>query len=223
MHRTIAAAILLITAALPLASGAFQPTKGAESPDGRAVVRTDLAPDYRKANISSKGLGCCVFRSGDHAAHYQNIPALYGWPEWMVAHGIPGGGWPDKVDDLIPRIAKDRGLPVPTYVQHTGGNPEFLELALKTGRMVCVNYNGRDDFYRGPIAHVVNLVYLDDKRAAILDNNRIGVYVWMTRDEFLSRWRGPSGGWAYVLLGSPCPPALLPSPPPLQLAKGPSP
>jgi hypothetical protein len=199
-----------------VAFGKFEPTKGPTSPDGTATVTTDLPAELRKANISARGLGCCVFRSGDHAARLQGVEALYGWPEWMVSKGIAGGGYPEKVDKLLPQIAKDRGLPVPAYAQHVGGNAEWLELALKTGRMVCVTYDGRDDFYRSSIAHMVNLVYLDADRACILDNNRVTVYVWMTRAEFLSRWKGTGGGWAWCLLEPPPAPALAALPPPLR-------
>lgn len=173
-------------------------------PDGAEVV-TDLPKDYRKANISSSGRGCCVFRSGDHAAHWQNEPALYGWPEWMVSKGIEGGGYPEKVDKLIPEIAKDRGLPVPNYAQHTGGDATVLERMLATGRMVCVTYDGRDGFYKGSVGHMVNLVFLNDKEAAILDNNRINHYVVMSRNEFIDRWKAAGGGWAWCLLNPPPP------------------
>jgi hypothetical protein len=81
-----------------------------------------------------------------------------------------------------------------------------------------VTYDGRDDFYRSSIGHMVNLVYLDGERGCILDNNRVGVYVWMTRAEFLSRWKGSGGGWAFVLLDAPPAPALAALPPPLRNA-----
>ena len=92
------------------------------------------------------------------------------------------------------------------YVQHTGGDEEFLRLALKTQRMPGRTYAGRDSRYNGPIAHMVNLVYLDDTSAAILDNNFPDKPLWMTRKEFLDRWRDHGGGWAVVLLNSPPPP-----------------
>jgi hypothetical protein len=40
---------------------------------------------------------------------------------------------------------------------------------------------------------------------AIIDNNRPGVWVWMTRAEFLDRWRDMQGGWAIVFLDPPPP------------------
>ena len=92
------------------------------------------------------------------------------------------------------------------YVQHTGGDESFLELALKTGRMPGVTYAGRDNRYSGPIAHMVNLVYLDADQAAILDNNYPEKLLWMSRKEFLTRWRDQGGGWAVVLLTPPASP-----------------
>jgi hypothetical protein len=170
-------------------------------------ITVDLPIAQHQTNISVKGLGCCVFRSIDHAARYQNVPALMHFPEWMRQNNIPGGGYPEKVAKLIPQIARDRGLPVPDYIQHTGGDMEFLRLALGTGRFVCVTYDGRDGvFHRGPISHMVNLVHLSDKWAVILDNNYPGKYLWMTPAEFESRWKGGGGGWAIVLLAPPPPP-----------------
>lgn len=181
---------------------AFVETSDGVGPGGVEVV-SDLPPEYRKRNIASKGLGCCVFRSIDHAAHYQGVEELWGMPEWMVKSGVPGGGYPEKVDQLIPKMG---GAGV-EYVQHTGGDAAFLERALATGRMVCVTYNGHCPRYglNTGIAHMVNLVYLDAENAAILDNNFIGKYLWMSRDEFLTRWKGKGGGWAVVLLAPPAP------------------
>lgn len=190
----------------PAAKGKFI-AAGPVSPfDGKSQVSCDLVAEYRKHNIASRGLGCCVFRSLDHAGHYQNVPALYGMPEWMVQSGIAGGGYPGKVAQLIPRIARDRKLPVPPFAQHTGGDAAVLELGLKTGRYPGVTYAGMDSRYRGPIAHMVNLAYLDKDQAAILDNNFPDQYLWMSREDFLQRWRGQGGGWAVFLLGPPASP-----------------
>ena len=173
-------------------------------------ITVDLPAAQHQRNISVRGLGCCVFRSIDHAARYQNVPALVHMPEWMQSKGIAGGGYPQKVAQLIPRCAQDRGLPVPEYVQHTGGDMEFLRLALRTGRFVCVTYDGRDGvYYRGSIAHMVNLVHLSDNWAVILDNNYPGKYLWMTPREFETRWKGNGGGWAVVLLAPPPPPVPI--------------
>lgn len=202
-----------ITAAVESVVGAL--TEGGAIGPGGVEVACDLPMACRKANIASKGLGCCVFRSIDHSAHYQNVPTLYGMPEWMKEVGIEGGGYPAKVDALIPKIAQTRGEQTPEYIQHTAGDLEFLYAAIKSGRMPAITYCGRDMHYGAgrSVAHMVNLVHLDPpesnpRLAAILDNNFIGEseLVWMTAAEFMQRWKGNSGGWA-VVLKAPRPPA----------------
>jgi len=84
-------------------------------------------------------------------------------------------------------------------------DPTILKLALKTGRMPSVTYDGHDPHYNGSIAHMVNLIYLDDQEACILDNNFIDELVWMSAREFFERWTG-DGGWAVILLAPPPPP-----------------
>jgi len=210
MPRLLAACLLAIAAAQDPVGALVE--GGPVAPDGKTQVVCDLPVELRKHNIGSpppNGPGCCVFRSIDHAAHYQNVPALYGLPEQLVNAGIPGGGDPRKVDQIIKRFAPN----VP-YVQHTGGDLAFLRAAIKTGRMPGVTYAGMDMHYgsRSRIAHMVNLVYLDDTQAAILDNNFIGAnqLVWMSADEFKARWLPMSGGWAVVILTPPPPPVPRP-------------
>jgi hypothetical protein len=177
--------------------------------DGEAVT-CDLptSEHLRNAGSTIDGRGLCVFTSIDHAARWANEPALIGFRDFMRRY--PGGGYPEKVDEFIPRMARSKGLPIPAYVQHTGGDPEFLRLALKTGRYPCVTYSGRDGvFYRGSVAHMVNLVHLSERWAVIQDNNFPGRWLWMPPAEFLARWQGSGGGWAIVL--------LKPGPPPIPI------
>jgi hypothetical protein len=191
-----------------LSAGTFLESSDGVGPEGREVT-VDIPPEYRKKNIASKGLGCCVFRSTDHNAHDSQTRELYGFPEWMVSKGIEGGGYPEKFDQLVKQICKDRGVPVTKYLQHTGGEVEFLDAAMKTGRSVGVTYAGKDPRYgmNTGIDHMVSLVHLDDKYACILDNNYINAYLWMTRAEFIQRWKDRGGGWAVLLLDSPAPQA----------------
>jgi hypothetical protein len=177
--------------------------------DGEAVT-CDLPTSEHLRNLGSAidGGGLCVFTSIDHAARWANEPTLIGFRDFMRRY--PGGGYPEKVDESIPRMARSKGLPVPAYVQHTGGDPEFLRLALKTGRYPCVTYSGRDGvFYRGSVAHMVNLVHLSERWAVIHDNNFPGRWLWMPPAEFLARWQSSGGGWAIVL--------LKPGPPPIPI------
>ena len=194
---------LVLAAALAPAAVAFTPG-GPTAPDGgRATVDLPAAQHMRNVG-GSDGLGLCVFTSVEHSGRWQSIRALDGFQAWMRRR--PGGGWPEKLDDMLARYCRETGAAIPAYIQHTGGDAEFLEAALRTDRMPCVTYAGRDDFYRGRIAHMVNLAHLDETKAAIVDNNRPGVWVWMTRAEFLARWRDMGGGWAVVFLDAPPPP-----------------
>lgn len=187
--------------------GAFVPSESPVLNGKRATA--DIPTGQHIRNVGgSDGAGLCVFTSAEVAARWQNVPELAGFQQWMRRR--PGGGWPEKLDRMVAQYARERGVPPPGYVQHTGGDEEFLTLALKTGRMPAVTYAGRDDFYRGSIAHMVNLVHLDGVDACVVDNNRPGVFVWMSRDEFLSRWRSMNGGWAFVLLAPPPPPYAEP-------------
>jgi len=193
------------------AAEAFSPAKGPISASGKPAT-IDVPANLHIKNLSgSDGLGLCVFTSVELSARWQNVTEFDGFQKWMTRR--PGGGSPNKLDKMIALFAQEKGLPAPLYIQHTGGDETVLELALITGRMPSVTYAGRDDFYRpsprnpsGRIAHMVNLAHLDATEAAIIDNNRPGVWVWMTRAEFLQRWRDMDGGWAVVLLAPPPPP-----------------
>lgn len=188
---------------------------GPIAPDGKTQVACDIPVELRKKNIGGvDGAGLCVFTSIMHDARYQNERKLWNFQEQMSHER--GGGTPQKVDAMIAKYA-----PGARYLQHTGGDVEFLKAALKTGRPVGVTYAGHDVHYSDTIAHMVSLVYLDDSQACILDNNYIGAnqLVWMSAAEFIARWKGdtffmrsrgrqiPVGGsWAVVLLAPPAPP-----------------
>ncbi|HEY7425358.1 MAG TPA: hypothetical protein VH682_14090 [Gemmataceae bacterium] len=185
-----------------------QPVEGGpSSPDGAVSVVCDLPESQRKKNIASKGLGCCVFRSIDYAARWQQVPELYDLPEQLVRASIPGGGYPRKVDEVMKQFAPDAG-----YLNDTSGDPAILEAILATGRMPCVTYNGHDVHYGmgQSIAHMVCLPYFDRASgwACVSDNNfpEEGRFVWMSADEFIKRWKGGGGGgWVCALLAAPPP------------------
>ncbi|MEO8082688.1 MAG: hypothetical protein ABI780_02635 [Ardenticatenales bacterium] len=189
-------------------------TGGPVSPAGvRATA--DLDPKQHLKNTGGlgprgpgTGAGLCVFTSCEVAGRWQNIPSLVGLQQYMTTRA--GGGWPEKLDEVLAAFTKSTGQALPAYVQHTGGDQAFLELALRTGRMPCVTYAGNDGFYSSTIGHMVDLAALTANEAAIIDNNRPGSWVWMTRAEFLARWRDNNGGWAVVFLDPPPPP--YPSP-----------
>jgi hypothetical protein len=211
------------------AFGQFTTTREPAQDHVRATV--DLPVSQHKRNAAgSDGLGLCVYTSTWHAALWQSVSDLYGFRDWMTHK--PGGSYPEKFEATLSAYCKERGISCPGYVQHTGGDVDFLSLALKTGRMVCVTYCGVDGpgrYGNAVIGHMVNLVHLDEERAAILDNNFPGTWLWMSRGDFLARWRGVQpdgrpflardgrgralpigGGWAIVLLNSPPPPYPTP-------------
>lgn len=191
--------------------------------DGRRVT-VDLPASQHKRNVGgSDGAGLCVYTSVWHSAIWQSVRDIYDFRNWMQRR--PGGSYPEKFDATLKAYCKEKGVPLPPYLQHTGGDEDVLDLAMKTGRAVGVTYCGVDPNYGNEvIAHMVSLVYLDAKLACILDNNFPGAFLWMPREEFLARWRGVrkdgtvylirsgvrsvavGGGWCIVLLDSPPPP-----------------
>ena len=180
-------------------SGSNITVGGPLGPDSKTEVTCDLPVEARHKNRGGRdGAGLCVFASLDHAALYQNDRAVTGIFQKMFAE--PGGGWPQKVDAMMRKYC-----PGAVYVQYEGKDPSILKLALKTGRMPSVTYNGHDPHYRGSIAHMVNLVHLDDKYGVVLDNNFVGEreLVWLSPSDFQQRWRGNGSGWAVILLSPP--------------------
>ncbi len=167
--------------------------------DGVAVV-IDLPVTQHVKNFGAPkdGLGLCVFASMDMAARWHACTELVD-----VIHRVPaGGGWPEKVTKVLKEIAPER-----RYVQYEGGSPEILDAAMSNRSPACVTYGYGERYGMKTIQHMVLLVHLDDKTAAIVDNNFPGTFEWMSRKEFLRRWTSPGhGGWAYVFLEAPPPP-----------------
>ncbi len=82
------------------------------------------------------------------------------------------------------------------YAYTTSGDAAFLDWACRTRRGAGVTFFAN---------HFICLVHLDGQRAILLDNNRVGQYITLSRDEFLRRWRG-YGGWATTPVYSPAAP-----------------
>ncbi len=180
---------------------------GKTSPDGKTELDCDLPGDQHCKNVSSRGEGCCVQTSINHSARWQNVVPLIDFHKWVQEKKLSGGAHPGLVDERIPKCCKDRGYPVPQYLQVEGSDLEILKTACRAGRMPGVTYSrsptGR---YGGArIAHMVSLVHADDQWFVVLDNNYIGEtnYEWMTPAEFKKAY---SPGWAVILLSPPPPP-----------------
>jgi hypothetical protein len=175
---------------------------------GGEVITADLPDEqHTKNTVGTDGQGLCVFHSIRHGARYQIAECLEGLVSHMEKQ--PGGGYPEKVDKVLKEYFAKNNCRV-EYLQHTGGDMEFLRLALRTGRYPSVTYSGNDGvYYRSTVSHMVNLVHLSDRFAVIHDNNYPRSYLWMTPAEFKERWLRQSGGWAVVLLSPP--PSPIPS------------
>lgn len=166
-------------------------------------IEIDLPAEQHVKNFgvplgAKRPVGLCVFATLDMDARWHNVRELIG-----IIHKIKvGGGWPEKVDEVIKEFAPNLKI-----VQYEGADPSILDKAIQDGRPAGVTYGYGERYQMETIAHMVLLVHLDDKWAAILDNNYPGTYEWMSRAEFLRRWVHPKGkGWAYVMLAPPPPP-----------------
>lgn len=188
-------------------------------------VTCDLPPEQQFRNIGSKkdGAGMCVFTSIEMAARAQGLEQMRGWRDWCAAN-YTGGGWPERVDQLLAAWWKHKGItPIP-YYQYEGKNPEkVFELIDRTGRMACTTY-GYSPRYGQQIAHMVCAPGYRGKFAIVLDNNFVSkksgdgwdenIYEWMDQQELCRRARLVGGSaWIFCWLPPPAPPpARSPTP-----------
>lgn len=169
----------------------YAPQAGGLTHDGPThngqEVQIDLPADLLKRNIASKGLGCCVFRSANYIGLYHNIPELIDLPEKMKAAGVPGGGWPEKYDEIMKRFAPDY-----RYLQVTNGDWEIVKKALKMGRCVEITFQP---------AHMVNIVKLENGVGCFRDNNLTGPseLIWGS-EEAIKQKSGGKSFWAVIPL-----------------------
>lgn len=174
-----------------------------------------LPNDQQMRNVGSKidGSGMCVFTSIEHAARFQGLEEMRGFRDWAAAN-YRGGGWPEKVDQLLGAWWKAKGLqPIP-YVQYEGKAPEDLMKVIdRTGRCACITY-GYSERYGTRIAHMVNCVLYADGAGVVLDNNFVGndKLEWMDRAELIRRMRldmrgqqGPAWVFCWLTPGNPPP------------------
>jgi len=183
---------------------------GARHSDG-TEINCDLPGELHQKNTGgSDGAGLCVYASNRHTGRWQNCQQFEYLFEWMKKH--PGGSYPEKFTQTLEQCCKEKGWPVPDYLQIESTDLEILKKISATGRMLGVTYGisptGR---YNGQtIAHMVSLVHADDRHFVVLDNNYPGEdqYEWMTPQEFLKAYASHGNGWAVVLLnpGPPPPP-----------------
>lgn len=192
----------------PAPQGPGRATIAGRAYDGEEIS-ADLPGSEHLKNVGSKkdGAGMCVFSSIEMAALWQGLECMRGWRNWCATN-YPGGGYPQKVDQLIQDWCKHKGIPVPEYAQYEGQSPEqILDIIDRTRRMACWTY-GYGERYSGTIAHMTCGAKFGGKYAVNLDNNfpGDGSYEWMSRAELLKRIKHPSGkAWVFVWL-TPAPP-----------------
>jgi hypothetical protein len=153
-----------------------------------SVVAVDLPDSQQVRNFGAPAdrKGLCVFATLDMGACYQNVRPLIG----MIHKLQQGGGWPEKVDQVVKQYGEGAEI-----VQYQGTDPSFLELAIRTGRPCGVTYGYGERYQMEAIYHMVLLVHLDTRQAAIIDNNFPDTIEWMVRAEFLRRARHPGGSY----------------------------
>ncbi len=204
-------ALVLLLFSSGVASAGESKIGGRTSPDGKEAIALDLpSTQHLRNKAGTDGLGLCVWTSITMSGDWCNEDALRTLQQQMTRE--KGGGWPERVDDLLPRLA-----PGVQYVQYTGRDPSIIQTAIRSGRMPCVTY-GYSPRYVGPrnpsgrIAHMVDCVHYSANWVAVLDNNFPGddQYEWMAPAEFVRRWMlgNPNGGW--VVLPLRCGPSPVP-------------
>lgn len=173
---------------------------GLTAPDG-STTAINLPEDLRLRNTGgTDGAGLCVFTSIFMASEWQNESSMKDFRKNM--ENERGGGYPEKVDRMMKKYA-----PGVQYIQYEGSDSHVIDLAIKTGRMPCITYDGHDPHYGGSISHMVCCIASTDKWGCILDNNYIkdSQLVWMSKEALMQRFGG-DGGWCFVLLKPGAPP-----------------
>ena len=194
----------------PWGEAASATVGGPQHADG-TEIDCDLPGNLHQKNTGgSDGAGLCVFASMRHSGLFADEPCFTELFAWMKKH--PGGSYPEKTDKMIAQYCKEKGVPIPKYLQVQSADIEILKRACAAGLMPGITYwkspTGR---YGGQqISHMVSLVGATDKHFVILDNNYPGAanYEWLSPDEFKKAYMGSTGkGWAVI--------PLKPGPPPI--------
>jgi hypothetical protein len=132
-----------------------------------------------------------------HSGIWADEPIFSGLFEFMFTR--PGGGYPQKVDQMIDAFCKEKGTAKPLYIQVEGTDLAILKTACQAGLMPAVTYSfsptGRYGGRR--ISHMVSLVGAGEKWFVILDNNYPKSFEWMDEATFRKTY---APGWAIIPL-----------------------
>ena len=147
----------------------------------------NLPLSMRQSNWQGmEGDGSCTWASMVSLLRWQG---RYRTADW-VQRTYGAGEWPDD-------MAKKLDAARIRYAYVTNGDVKFLEWACRTRRGCGITVLGG--------AHMVALVYLDDKWAALLDNNAVESYIWVPRETLIAEWKA-SLGWAITPVYTPAAP-----------------
>lgn len=158
------------------------PMASGQSAPCREMPTVNLPPSLRCANW---GGGSCVHASTVMLLRWQGQFEMA--DQWRATYS--GGEYAQRLNQRLEAAEL-------CYAFTLRGDEGFLDWALRTRRGAGVT------FWPG---HAVNLVHLDEQWAGLLDNNRLESVIWISRAEFIPRWRH-YGGWAWTLVYAPPPP-----------------
>jgi len=152
----------------------------------------DVAVQLRQENWSPYGEGSCAWASTVTALRAHSLGQT---ADWVRANFHSGASILDIEDMLeicnVPYTLCD-GDDM-TYDECV----EWMEWAMRNRHVCGIGYYW---------AHAVNIVGLTDEYAVLLDNNAIGRYIYVPRDEFFQQWYYQYGGCAWTFVNSPIPP-----------------
>ena len=147
----------------------------------------NVPESLRQSNwIGDQGMGSCVHASMISLLRWQY--RLKTADHWRQTYGDG-----EQPEDLAAKFDQE-GI---RYAYVTNGDVRFLEWACRTRRGCGITVMGG--------AHMVALVHLDDKWAAILDNNKVENFIWVPRETLIAEWKA-SYGWAVTPIYAPAAP-----------------
>jgi hypothetical protein len=147
--------------------------------------------------------GSCVHASTGSDFNWLNLFTLQRY--WNSTYS---GG--ESYSGLVSKLRRNN---IPFYETHAG-DVAVLERCTRERRMATifyysnhsVNFNGFGDEvvrWDGTLCHVPST---SGAYAYLLDNNRVGAFIQIPRDEFIRKWRGYGGVAVIPSLGAPAPP-----------------
>ena len=174
--------VLLLTMVVGCESPSlFTPTVKKERPT------VNLPLSLRQSNWRGRqGEGSCTWAAMISLLRWQG---RYNTADW-VRKNYGDGEWPED-------FAKKLDQAGVRYAYVINGDVKFLEWACRTRRGCGITIMGG--------AHMVDLVYLDEKWAALLNNNSVDKYVWVPRETLIAEWKA-SSGWAVTPIYAPAAP-----------------